>query len=226
MSDGWISIHRCLQTHWLWDDKPFSYGQAWVDLLLMVNHKEAKTLMDATLVTVPAGSVITSEMKLSERWGWSRHKTRTFLKLLESDGMIEKKSDNKKTAINIVNWPKYQLLSTAEGQQKDINGTSTGHQRDTNNNNKTMINNDNNNKRVFKRPSVEEVRAYCQERNSTVDPERFVAFYDSNGWKVGRNAMKDWKAAVRTWEQRHKEDNKRKESDFERSLRILEEATE
>ena len=51
-------------------------------------------------------------------------------------------------------------------------------------------------------PTVEEVEAYCFERNNKVDAERFVDFYSSNGWKVGKNPMKDWKAAVRTWEKR------------------------
>lgn len=51
-------------------------------------------------------------------------------------------------------------------------------------------------------PTVEEVREYCKERGNRVDPVAFVSFYESNGWKVGRNAMKDWRAAVRTWEQR------------------------
>lgn len=49
-------------------------------------------------------------------------------------------------------------------------------------------------------PTLEEVRAYCQERKNSVDPERWLDHYTSNGWKVGRNPMKDWKAAVRTWE--------------------------
>jgi hypothetical protein len=52
----------------------------------------------------------------------------------------------------------------------------------------------------FAPPTLEEVRAYCQERMNTVDPERFVDYYTSNGWKVGKNPMKDWKAAVRSWE--------------------------
>ena len=52
----------------------------------------------------------------------------------------------------------------------------------------------------FVPPTVEEVRNYCDERNNDVDPEKFVAYYTSNGWKVGKNPMKDWKAAVRTWE--------------------------
>lgn len=49
-------------------------------------------------------------------------------------------------------------------------------------------------------PSVDEVRAYCHERQNGVDSQRFVDYYASNGWKVGKNPMKDWKAAVRTWE--------------------------
>lgn len=52
----------------------------------------------------------------------------------------------------------------------------------------------------FVAPTVEEVSAYCRERGSNVDAERFVDFYTSNGWKVGKNPMKDWRAAVRTWE--------------------------
>lgn len=52
----------------------------------------------------------------------------------------------------------------------------------------------------FSPPTLEEVISYCNERNNGVDPQRFVDYYTANGWKVGRNAMKDWKAAVRTWE--------------------------
>lgn len=52
----------------------------------------------------------------------------------------------------------------------------------------------------FTAPTKEEVIAYCKERGNRVDPERFIDYYTSNGWKVGKNPMKDWKAAVRTWE--------------------------
>ena len=58
---------------------------------------------------------------------------------------------------------------------------------------------DKKNKR-FAAPTVEEVRAYCKERGNSVDAQRFVDYYGANGWKVGKNPMKDWKAAVRTWE--------------------------
>lgn len=51
----------------------------------------------------------------------------------------------------------------------------------------------------FSTPTIDEVRAYCAEKGYTVDADRFVDYYTSNGWKVGKNPMKDWKAAVRTW---------------------------
>ena len=55
-------------------------------------------------------------------------------------------------------------------------------------------------KRRFTKPTLEEVEAYCRERNKGVDAQRWFDYYSSNGWKVGKNPMKDWKAAVRTWE--------------------------
>lgn len=56
----------------------------------------------------------------------------------------------------------------------------------------------------FVKPSVEEIAAYCAERNNNIDPQQFFDFYESKGWKVGNQSMKDWKAAVRTWERREK----------------------
>lgn len=54
----------------------------------------------------------------------------------------------------------------------------------------------------FAPPSLSEVSDYCQERGNGVDPEQFVDFYASKGWRVGNQPMKDWRAAVRTWEKR------------------------
>lgn len=52
----------------------------------------------------------------------------------------------------------------------------------------------------FVKPTIEEIDAYCRERNNTIDAESFFNFYESKGWLVGKSPMKDWKAAVRTWE--------------------------
>ena len=56
------------------------------------------------------------------------------------------------------------------------------------------------NNKIFKPPTVDDVRAYCTERGNGVNPQSFVDFYESKGWMIGKNKMKDWKAAVRTWE--------------------------
>ena len=58
-------------------------------------------------------------------------------------------------------------------------------------------------------PSVEEVKAYCTERKNGIDPQAFVDYYTARDWYIGKNKMKDWKAAVRTWENRRKADDKR-----------------
>lgn len=55
-------------------------------------------------------------------------------------------------------------------------------------------------KATFQRPTLDEVEAYCLERKNDIDPQVWTDFYTANGWKVGKNPMKDWKAAVRTWE--------------------------
>lgn len=59
----------------------------------------------------------------------------------------------------------------------------------------------------FSPPTVEEVAAYCDERGNNIDPQHFVDYYSARGWMIGKNHMKDWKAAVRTWEKSDKKTN-------------------
>lgn len=81
--------------------------------------------------------------------------------------------------------------------------------------NKIKLNKDNLNQDIgekrkrFIPPTVEEVREYCEERNNGIDAERFVNFYTAKGWMVGKNKMKDWKAAVRNWERMNKEQDRK-----------------
>ena len=75
-------------------------------------------------------------------------------------------------------------------------------QKDTTNKYNNINNINNKERAVFKPPTVEEVRAYCQERGNNIDPESFVAFYESKGWMIGKNKMKSWKSAITTWEKR------------------------
>ena len=62
-----------------------------------------------------------------------------------------------------------------------------------------------NNLKRFVKPSIDEIKAYCNERHNNIDPDRFYDFYESKGWKVGNTPMKDWKAAIRTWEAKNKD---------------------
>ena len=140
--DGWIKLYRCITEHWVWKDKPFSKGQAWTDILLLSNHDDSKFVFGNELIDVERGSFITSETKLSDRWGWSRHKVRDFLNLLESDSMLVKKSDAKRTSLKVLNYSVWQNSPTTKGQKKDSCGTAAGQLRDTNKN----VKNDKNDK--------------------------------------------------------------------------------
>ena len=148
--------------------------------------------------------------QMHEEW----ETTRGILKKLEKLKMIQ--LDNE--LITIINWQKrQQIVLTAYERVKKYRQK------------KRMITNDNNNdnhrvevevevdkNRIDKKwgvfPSLEELKNYCNERNNSIDPEQFINFYESKGWFIGKNKMKDWKAAVRTWEKRDKRDNKNDEA--------------
>ena len=88
-----------------------------------------------------------------------------------------------------------QASAEADGQQNKINKIKEKKEKDNN-----IYNGDKSNR--FVPPTLEEVQEYCFERGNNVDAETFVDFYSSKGWMVGKNKMKDWKAAVRTWERK------------------------
>lgn len=128
---GWIKIHRDLLDNELWSDKPFTKGQAWVDLLLLANHRDKNVLLGNCTELVERGSFITSELKLMERWGWGRKKVKLFLNFLESQKMIERNANNKRTAITIVNYGFYQDCDLPKEQQKDSKRTAKEQRRDS-----------------------------------------------------------------------------------------------
>ncbi|WP_103151391.1 DnaD domain protein [Staphylococcus aureus] len=153
---GWISIDRSIQNHWLFKEKrTFSKFEAWIYLLMEANHSMAKVPIGNQIVTVERGQRLTSILTLSDLFNWSRFKVKTFLDLLESDGMLEVKTTSKYTLITIVNYDFYQseqgrnqhqndIKPTSKQHQSNINPTSKQHQTNTNNND----NKDNNEKNV------------------------------------------------------------------------------
>lgn len=153
---GWISIDRSIQNHWLFKEKrTFSKFEAWIYLLMEANHSKAKVPIGNQIVTVERGQRLTSVLTLSDLFNWSRFKVKTFLDLLESDGMLEVKTTSKYALITIVNYDFYQseqgrnqhqndIKPTSKQHQSNINPTSKQHQTNTNNND----NKDNNEKNV------------------------------------------------------------------------------
>lgn len=130
MAQGWVSIHRQLNDNWLWKDKPFSKGQAWIDILLRVNHKPGRVPVGNSVIDINPGETLWSVKDMAEKWGWSRKKVDNFLNILQTEMQITKKSTTKYTLITVEKWELYQT----EEQQKNINGTSNEHQKNTNNN--------------------------------------------------------------------------------------------
>lgn len=211
MKKGWICLHRKIQECDLWiNNEPFDIRSAWIDLLLLANHEDVDIVFDYKPMTVKRGQFLTSVRKLGARWSWSKNRTLKYLRLLESLGMIERDSDRQRTLLTIVKYDFYQGLwdtdmDTTVDTGKDTHidtGVDTGMPQTTMKNNE---NNENkiNNKR-FVKPSVDEIRNYCLERKNGIDPQQFFDYYESKGWMIGKNHMKDWKASVRTWENRRK----------------------
>lgn len=116
--EGWISIYRKIQEHWLWTKKRrFSEFEAWMSLLFKANHKATQVMIYKTVVKLKEGSFVTSELKLAEQWSWSRETVRKFLKLLEKEKMLEVKHTTKYTIVSIENWGFYQNPTQQNRQQ-------------------------------------------------------------------------------------------------------------
>ena len=210
MSNGWITLHRKIEDHWLWDSKPFSKGHAWVDILLECNHSERKGLFDGQLITTKRGQSSNSKKTWAKRWGWTISATRHFLNLLESDTMISTHNARVTTVLTVLNYEVYQLQQTSEESQKDFRKISKESQKDTNNkvNKENNVNNDNKKAR-FSPPSLDEVISLFIEKGSDqTEGEKFFYFYESKNWMVGKNKMKSWASSVAGWVARNKSEEK------------------
>ena len=125
MQQGYIKLHRSLQSCCLWEGEKFTKGQAWVDLLLMANHADKKILYEGEIVTVHKGQFITSILKLSDKWKWDRKKTAKFLDLLEKEKMVTTNRTTHGTTITVINWEKYQCDGATDGTTEGATTTPT-----------------------------------------------------------------------------------------------------
>jgi DNA-binding Lrp family transcriptional regulator len=156
----------------------------------------------------------------------SKDTARRALRKLEELGYIER-------IVVPVNGVEFNTYKVADGGCTMLGGIANCKGGDSklqpHNKEDNKINNTLSNKAhaSFVPPSVPEVAAYCRERGNRISAEAFVAFYESNGWMVGKNRMKDWKAAIRTWEQRQGNERpqqkpmSRQEEAFRHNMEIL-----
>ena len=138
---GWIKLHRQIQDNPLYFSEPFTRSSAWIDLLLLANHKDAYFYKRGVKIDVKVGQVGYDIDSLSKRWRWSRGKAERFLKTLENESQIIRQKNNVTTLISIVNYNEYQSDGKASSKANGkANGQQTVKQTDTNKND----NNDNN----------------------------------------------------------------------------------
>lgn len=202
--EGWIKFYRkFLEWEWYGD---INVCRLFLHLLLSANFDERKWQG----ITIGRGEVVVGRKQLAKETGLTEQQIRTALVKLENTAEITIKTTNKYSVITICNYAKYQDIEMVEQPAEQ----PTNNQQITNNqptNNQQITTNEelknirikelkNNSVGRFSPPSVEEVKFYCMERENNVDAQRFVNFYEMKGWMVGKNKMKDWKAAVRTWE--------------------------
>src|SRR5574344_943311 len=170
---GWISIHRTIFDNWLWEEKPFSKGQAWIDLLLLANSSDRKVPFGKKLILVKRGEKMTSIRKLEQRWGWSNNKVKSFLNMLQDDGMITYKCTTKNTFYNIVNYNDYQdknnSESITEAYQKHNKSISKAYQKHTNN----KINKINNINKIDKIHAEKFINTWNENFNSKINENQF-----------------------------------------------------
>lgn len=117
----YIYLDRGILDHWIYKDKPFNRSMAWIDLLLIANHKTHTTMWKGKSIQFKRGDVNLSITELSKRWGWSRGKTRRFILNLETDGMVTTKRTADGTVITIVKYGTFQDKRTPK---RTSNGTA------------------------------------------------------------------------------------------------------
>lgn len=203
MNEGYIKLYRQITDNPLWKEKPFTRGQAWVDLIMMANFKDETTYLKGQKVTIKRGQVLRSVEKLSTRWGWSDNKTRRFLAELTAEQMAEVVGRVYGTLITIENYETFQGEQRENGRANErANGRANG--RPDGRGDKKEKKDKEIKKR--ERPTLADVSTYVDEMNYSMDPAAFFDYYEETGWmKKNGTPVRDWKAAARTWERREKQ---------------------
>lgn len=141
MSNGWISIHRQLLDHWLWqENREFSKAEAWIDILLSVNHTPQELVIKTTVYKVGRGESLMSLDTWAKRWNWNKSKVRRFFKLLEEQSMVVVKSETQTTRLTVCKYDSYQVPRNANETQVKQKRNASETQTTPNNNDNKEIN--------------------------------------------------------------------------------------
>ena len=143
---GWVGLYRSIVRHWIYPtNRPFTKYEAWIDLLLMVNFEDKKVFIGEDLCDCLKGEIITSQLKLMNKWKWSKSKLLKFFSVLENDKMCAIKRDNKKTTIKLCNYINYQdfkeISKNKKTAKKTVDDTTERLQKDTTKEYKEVNNN-------------------------------------------------------------------------------------
>jgi hypothetical protein len=136
---GYIKLYRDLQFNKIWQEKPFTRGQAWVDMLLRCNHVCLQMPPQYQSIWVLRGQFLLSNLKLAEAWGWDEKKVRRFMGYLEKENMIRYYANNKFCVYEIIKYAELQALDTelfqaANAEQKPNKSRTKAEQKPTYNN--------------------------------------------------------------------------------------------
>ena len=127
--EGWIKLHRKIVENPYYFSEPFTRSQAWIDLIILANHKENFFFKRGIKVIVKVGEVGYDLDTLGKRWKWSRGKVERFVNELENDKQIVRQKTNVTTLISIVNYILYQTDGKAkEKTNNKPNSKADGHQ--------------------------------------------------------------------------------------------------
>lgn len=194
-------------------NKDSDYLALWVHLLCSAAYEPTPALFGGKRIVLQPGQLTTGRRRLAVNSRIEESKVQRILKAFENAQLIEQQSTNKNRLISILSWSEQKDCEQQIERPVNNERTTSEQQANTLEEIKNIRNEEIRNigadkpPRVrFVVPSVVEVEAYCRERGNNVDPVAFCDFYTSNGWAVGRNKMRDWKAAVRTWERREKKE--------------------
>lgn len=193
---GWIKIYRKIL-----DDpvvnKDSDTLAIWLYLLLNATHTEYPVMFKGKKITLKPGQLLVGRKSLAAKLRINEMKIYRTTECFESEHLIEQQKSNRNTLITILKWNEYQ-------QSEHLNEQPVNNKLNTN---KNVYNKNVKNKREsVDAPTLAQVKNYVREMKYTMDPEAFFDYYSATEWRRKNGTpIKDWQAAVRSWERREKE---------------------